>query len=311
MELNEAEIDDMKFRVVYDGPALDNHEMDVKDLVPALISMSALFEEAGRVIYGDDVKVSVKVKASFRSGSFGIDLTAVTSWLNSAIEFFSGKPGTATANLIAIVGFSTYAGKQTYKGLLQLLKWAKGRPITKITPLKNGGVKVFIDENEEIFEREVIELYKNINIRKSLNEIITKPLEIDGITSFAVTLDEGSSFTTVSKEESSYFSVKSIEEVKLSESESEKILQIINLSFNESNKWRFSDGSYPFFADISDPDFINKMNTRELNFSKGDMLLVNLKTTQLLSDSKIKSKYEITRVIKKIDPQEQIEIPLS
>ncbi|WP_311754710.1 hypothetical protein [Proteus terrae] len=311
MEQNEAEIDEMKFRVVYDGPALDNHEMDVKDLVPALISMSALFEEAGRVIYGDDVKVSVKVKASFRSGSFGIDLTAVTSWLNSAIEFFSGKQGTATANLIAIVGFSTYAGKQSYKGLLQLFKWAKGKPITKIIPLTDGKVKIYVDENEEIFEREVIELYKNISIRKSLNEIITKPLEIEGINNFAVTLDEGNTFTTVNKEESTYFSINSIDEIKLSESESEKILQIINLSFNEANKWRFSDGAHPFFADISDPDFINKMNTRELNFSKGDMLLVNLKTTQILSDSKIKSKHEITKVIKKIDPQEQIKIPLN
>jgi len=43
--------DDMKFRIVYDGPALDTHEMDVRDLAPALLSLSDALEEAGKTIY--------------------------------------------------------------------------------------------------------------------------------------------------------------------------------------------------------------------------------------------------------------------
>lgn len=70
---NNSETNDMKFRIVYDGPALETHEMNVRDLAPALLSLSDALEEAGKTLYGNKTVVSVKVNASFKAGSFGID----------------------------------------------------------------------------------------------------------------------------------------------------------------------------------------------------------------------------------------------
>ena len=62
-----------KFHVVYDGSALDEHLMDVRDLAPAMMAISDLLIHANQEINGDKLKIELKVKANFKAGSFGIE----------------------------------------------------------------------------------------------------------------------------------------------------------------------------------------------------------------------------------------------
>ncbi|MFQ3490701.1 hypothetical protein P9387_20960, partial [Enterobacter asburiae] len=157
---------DMKFRIVYDGPALETHEMDVRDLAPALLSLSDVLEEAGKTIYGKERRISVKVNASFRAGSFGVDLIAQSTSLTSQIiSVFSGNNASAACNIIGLVGFGYVTAKQTYKGLIQLIKWLGPKKINRIEPTFDGRTKIFIDEDSEIFDSQVLELYRNKKIR--------------------------------------------------------------------------------------------------------------------------------------------------
>jgi len=52
------------FSIKYDGPALASHQMDVRELAPALMALASLLEEANREIYpeGSEVRVQVKGK---------------------------------------------------------------------------------------------------------------------------------------------------------------------------------------------------------------------------------------------------------
>lgn len=306
-----AETDDMKFRIVYDGPALDNHEMDVRDLAPALLALSDVFEEAGKTLYGKKAVVNVKVNASFKAGSFGIELLASSqSWLKNAVEFFSGDTASATLNLITFLGLCRVAGGKTTKGLIDLIKWIGPRKVKKIHNLPDSNVQIFIEDESEIFEKEVIELYKNLKLREALQEVIAKPLEKDGIDSFAATADGGESFVSVTKAQADYFYVERPVDSIILENTAEKALQIINISFHEGNKWRFSDGgSSSFLAEITDEKFLTEIDSMKLNFSKGDMLLVDLKVTQYMSGDAIKTMYEVVHVKKQINPQRQIEFP--
>lgn len=176
--------------------------------------------------------------------------------------------------------------------------------------MTKSNVQIFIDDESEVFEKEVIELYRNYKLREALQEVIAKPLEKDGIDSFAATADGGKTFVAVNKQEADFFYVERPVDAVLSESTVEKAIQIINISFHEGNKWRFSDGGpSTFLAEIRDEQFLDDVNSVKLNFSKGDMLLVDLKVTQYMAGESIKTMYEVLKVKKQITPQRQIEFP--
>lgn len=302
--------DDMKFRIVYDGPALDTHEMDVRDLAPALLSLSDALEEAGKTIYGKERRISIKVNASFKAGSFGVDLIAQsTSITSQIIGVFSGNNASAACNIISLVGFGYLATKQSYKGLIQLIKWLGPKKIKRIEPTFDGSSIIFIDDESEVFDNQVIDLYKNKKIRRALENVISKPLERDGIDSFAVTIDDGHTFVEVTKSEAYFFKVDSTEETIISESVTERALHPLDISFREGHKWNFSDGASPFQAEVSDEKFLNAIDEQSVAFAKGDLLLVDLKITQYLADKGIKTSYEIVKVKKIINPQRQIDLP--
>ncbi|HBX0977493.1 hypothetical protein [Klebsiella aerogenes] len=302
--------DDMKFRIVYDGPALDTHEMDVRDLAPALLSLSDALEEAGRTIYGKERRISVKVNASFKAGSFGVDLIAQSYSITSQIiGAFSGNGASAACNIISLVGFGYLTSKHCAKGLVQLIKWLGPKKIKRIEPTFDGNVKIFTDEENEVFDSQVLELYKNKKLRRSLENVITKPLERDGIENFAVTTDNGKTFVEVSKKEAAFFKVDSKEDLIISESITERALHPLDISFREGHKWHFSDGASPFHAEVSDEKFLKAIDDQSVAFAKGDLLLVDLKITQYLTDKGVRTSYEIVNVKKIINPQRQIDLP--
>lgn len=302
--------DDMKFRIIYDGPALDNHEMEVRDLAPALLALSEVFEEANKTIYGKGTVVSVKVNASFKAGSFGVDLIASSSSIaQNLIGMFSGSTASAACNIISLVGFGFLLGGKVKNGLIQLITWMDGRKLKSIHPLPDGNVKVFIDDEEQVFEEQVVELYKNYKLRQSLEDLISKPLEKDGIDSFAVTIDEGKSFVSINRKQSVLFKVDRPDDKKISESISVKALQLIDISFDEGHKWRFNDGSSTFHATVSDQDFIHAIDAQSVNFAKGDILMVELRITQHLQVGGIKTSYEVIKVKDIINPSRQIDLP--
>src|SRR5271156_4152512 len=114
-----------RFHVVYDGPALTEHRMDVRDLAPALVAFADLFTAANKEINGDAAEVRVQVNASFKAGSFGIDLIASQHLLSQIKDIFAGNGATAIANgwtILQIVGFTGGGLAGGLVGLLRLLK---------------------------------------------------------------------------------------------------------------------------------------------------------------------------------------------
>jgi hypothetical protein len=78
------------FQIVYDVPALDNHEMDVNDLAPALLAIGGLMEEVGNALQGDKFKITVSVKGSFKTGCFGVEMVAhAKNIILDAIDLFN------------------------------------------------------------------------------------------------------------------------------------------------------------------------------------------------------------------------------
>jgi hypothetical protein len=296
----------VEFKIAYDGPALATHEMNVKDLAPALLSVGELIEEANAILNGDQAKIAVNIKAT-QPGSVLVSLSVIQDFLKQAVSLFSSNEANAIVNASQILGFLGL-GCGGSAGVLGIIKWLKNREIKNITTLEDGNFRMEVSDGEtRVVKSSEIKLFKFISIRKNLETIIKKPLEKEGVEKVSFILEDKQN--TVTKDEKDYFSTPTIQEEILGETETEQSLQIVNISFQESGKWKFSDGNATFYADILDKEFAEKVQHNQAAFAKDDVLKVRLKRKQYLSLGGIKTDYIISKVIEHRSAAIQIQLP--
>lgn len=292
-----GDMNPINLHIVYDGPALENHRMDVKDLAPALLALGGLVDRANEVLNQDRAKVRVEVQASFREGSFGITFEVIQS-LRGMLDFLSGNPVTGTLNLVALLGLAN----EGRKGALWLLRKLKGRTIERFELLQDGKAVVYVDQEQITVEREVLELVRDHKIRRHFEQLIAKPLEQEGIETFAVADPKTKKVEVlVERREAPYF-IAPIGEIDMEEvDEYVARLQIVTISFQDGNKWRFSDGQQSFYATISDDVFNQRVTNREEQFGKDDIIRAKVRRRQYMVDGgKLRADYEIVEVLQHI-----------
>ena len=283
------------FSIKYDGPALATHQMDVRELAPALIALSTLLEEANRAAYPDSSEVRVNVQGNFKGGSFGVDLIAVQSIAEQIVSMLAGPTSTAAANLLAVLGGVGLIGSG---GLIGIVRWLRGRKPTAIRLDGDKTIFEIIDsEVVETFEVDLVagRLYQSRIVRQSLAKVV-KPLERDGVDVFACGRD-GVTEAVIAKEEAVYFDVAASDADVVSDTVGEGVLlQIESAVFKDGNKWRFSDGAASFFAEITDNDFLARIESGDERFGKGDVLIVDLRRIQSVTDNGLKLEFVIEKV---------------
>ncbi|HCT7911870.1 TPA: hypothetical protein OT848_000376 [Acinetobacter baumannii] len=296
-----------KFHVVYDGKALEEHLMDVRDLAPAMMAISDLLTHANKEINGDKLEIQLNVKANFKTGCFGIEFVEHLSWVNQIKDLLVGPTATALANASGILGLVGFFGGATV-GVIQIYKKLKGNPPVKIEETVDHA-KVFYTETEYLkVDKRALRLYRSKVIASDIEKML-EPLSKDGIDSFYVVkemLDENVELF-IDKKEVDYFKFQDIDD-HLSESITETFLQIESISFKEKNKWRFNNGGSTINASITDEVFLQKIDSGLLRFGKGDLLKVKLKTIQFLAHTKLKTEFEVMEVIEhKTTKQEEFD----
>lgn len=283
-----------RFYVIYDGWALEHHLMDVRDLAPAMIAVNDLLSNVNKALNGDKADLNLKVNASFRAGSFGMELHTVVHFLSQIRDMFASDNASAISNawtILEIVGFVSGAG------LIGLIRFLKGKKPTKIID-EDGRLKVYLNETEYYeTDGKVVKLYKNRTIVSDLNKML-EPLEKDGIDSFFVsrTGDKKDADLAIDESELTYFEYQEIEN-DLSENITETFVQIEAAVFKDNNKWKFDNGGSPINAAILDEEFLRKIDAGELRFGKGDLLKVKLKTIQTFAHGKLKTEFQVIEVL--------------
>lgn len=290
----------VQFSVTFDGPALERHEMDARDLAGALFALGDFCSAAGKVLYGESAKVEVKVKASFQESSFKIDFALIHSWLSALIDMLNGNDAVAAATALSFLGA---LGFLPNGGLIGLLRKLKGRKITSIEENNQTKVIIILSDGERWEEeRNIVELYRDIHTRKELAKILN-PLEKEGINEFRVGQDGHT--MSISKEEISYFRYVPGDE-SLNEVEYEMKFEVVSPVFQKGLKWKLSDGTSTFYAEILDDLFWEEIEKGQQSFSMGDILKCRARMVQILQEERLKSSYQIIKVhdhIKSPKPQ--------
>jgi hypothetical protein len=288
------------FQVVYDGPALENHEMDARDLSSALMAMDLLFQEADATLNGGKTETRLVVRGSFRTGSFKIDFASTQALVERFRDMLAGDTTTAVLNAVGIVAIFT--------SLVKFIKWLRGRKTTRLE-FNEGRVRVFVNDEFLDVEKRTIDLFRNHKLRLALQKAIEEPLQKEGVDSFAVIQGETVA-VSVTKQEAPFFVVPELELMQLVDRRFDTHLNIVSPSFQGGDKWRVNDGGANFYVSISDQNFTEKLLRDEVVLSASTMLKVRLHEVQY-TDPKgtLRKECDIEQVLAVIRPHEQLALP--
>lgn len=275
-----------KFSLRYSGPAVDSGQMGVYDVATNMIAFSDYVVAAAKIVYGEKVDAKADV-AGFGQGSFITDLVVNFGGV-AATLFSAGHAKELIETLNASIG---------------LWKHLKGHPPAEVKPINESRVEVTNNNGQVItVNAHTLHLVMSDKPSEAVGKFVKDALGKEGVDEITVDAfsdsdDKPAPFriVDVSKDESHYF-VPVVAEESLVDTEYRSALIIEAPVFKDGNKWRFSDGSGSFYADIEDRDFLKLVDDGE-PFAKGDSLIVRLRVCQRRQGDKLLTDKTIVEVL--------------
>ena len=311
-----------QFEIVYDGPALADHRMDVRDLGPALLAIGDLCQAVNRAISGEkDANLHVKVNATSK-GSFEIELELLqqVTFLGS---LFGGQ--LTASDLVELI-----------RDLLQFLKEKKGRRIDHEVEKTEDEVReskraastaemavpdyqnktvIVGDGNQITIDQPTYIVAADAASRAALRDLVDPVDDQRGINRFRMKAKNGRADTEITSEEvrAGYFDVVP-SEVGLADQPipPQTIQAMLTLRapvFDRYKKWQFFYGRPTIFVTILDEQFTKRVFENGERFGVGDRFRVKLRITQnLLADGKLRNDYEIVEVSEVVPRPDQLNL---
>lgn len=285
------------FVVKFDGPALADNSIDVNQLAPSLLSFSEALIALNAVLNHDDSKISLQIKALNR-GSFIVDCQLTQDILSQIGNFLTSNGVVSVCNAYALVHCALE--------IITLKKWLKGQKPTKVEESKDKSeVTIYVDDRKTVVNKTTYIGYQNSTINYHITQVFN-PLKTEGFESVTVNVAEQE--VVVDKQEvGSIFSTP--EDRVLTENVTRCVVMIETAAFKENAKWKVKIGEQnSVFVSILDEDFLTAIDNGTERFGKGDILLVELQTRQILSDGKMQISYSIIKVLEHKRSLEQLNL---
>lgn len=273
------------FDIVYDGPAVADGSMNVRDLAPAMLAVGTLFEAANNIANGQRAQVNINVRAT-SPGSFHILYEVIQATTPQIID--ASLLTTAIQLKELLIG-----GMAIASGLFAIIKWVNRRK-PKLNKINDELYTLVIDNETYELPLELLRLYQDASIRHALADIV-HPVKEQGIDRIRI-FDNKKLIQEVAKDDADAFDVPESQEQLLDEIR-RQAFSIIGLSFKEENKWRLTDGENTFSVSMKDATFQRRVDNNQIAFAKGDVLICDLRTIQWQVEGGIKTEYEVVKVV--------------
>lgn len=279
----ETEVLHEELRVTYGGPGVESGTMDVRELAPALLALSALFQQANRELHPTIPDVALKVEATSR-GSFHIDLLLQ---LPRVVEVLSNDTSTALANLIAFVSLPS--------GVIAYLIKRRKEPDAPSLVLENGEVEIkWADGTTVRYRAEVMRLAESTNVRREIQAVV-KPLESGECDEVVLSRPGATEPVRITVEDLPAFSATANDEEPIDSPLVLMTLTVVAPSFDRK-KWRVSDGGNSYWVTIADESFQQSIEAGE-SFAKGDYLRCMVRFDQFETDTGLRLERTVEQVM--------------
>lgn len=294
-----------EFTLTYDGPALASHEMNVRDLAPAMLSVGEAFEGLNALFNGKSAQLAVNVRAH-QPGCFTV-VFDVAQMAKEATPVLVG-PGIVAANnlLQLLIGGATVLGG-IGGGLIWLIRKLKGKAPDRIETLTPGVFRLFLGDETYEVPMELLQAYKDLRIRRAVEGFVGKPLRKLGVNE--VILQCGSRIERIEKQEAEYFTAPEPDTDVVVDDTRRAAFTIRDLSFDEDGMWQLSDGSHPVSVRIEDQQFLDRIENDDIRFGKHDVLVCLVHFVQRRTARGLKNEHTVIEVIEHIPAPRQLRLP--
>lgn len=290
-------------RVVYDGPAVADGEMDVTQLASSLLALGKLIEAADVITTGTRGRVRVKVQSDLTRGSFdvGIAVSYVDFAVDAVTAWAMSPKGAAAIGLLGLLGFNVKDGT---KGVIQAVRWLGGRRVAERTVLQDGNTTLITDDGATLTVPDpVARMVDDPTIRQPL-ERFTEPLREDGVEEIRFEAAGEGKAEQISEAEAAAF-MAAAGAAPTSVSRFPATYQIKRLYFERGKKWRLSNGSQTIMAAIDDDAFWHAIEASDVSFASSDYLVCNVRMDQWLTPAGLKTEFTIEHVAQHIPAPKQ------
>lgn len=277
-----------RISLTYDGPAVTEHRMRIRDLAPSLLATADLFHDAQRLLYPDEPPVDVEITTRDQ-GSYFVELLVEVAGAALAVQQAMNATGSAAEKLRDLVD----AARQ----LFELIKFGRGQQPSSTVDNGDGTTTLNFDHAGTIHvTNNVFHLYSDGAVRRDARDVI-QPLRREGYDTIRVE-DAGG---TVELDRDDYDEAFDIDELDadtddVNISTGETLVQIVAPAF-DNRQWRLNDGDHIFSAAMLDTEFMQRVTRRVETFAAGDMLRVRMRRLQTVDDRGIHVRYEVLEVL--------------
>jgi hypothetical protein len=284
--------------LVYEGPAVESGVMDVRDLAPALLAFGNLIEATNRVVNGDNATAKVQVR-TVGAGSFWIGLDVTVAFVQVVRDFLAGPEATAAANLVGILTGGSAVGA----GAVYVIKKLRGRSPSAVRRTEGRRVEVEIDGESIEVDEVVARVSVDPGVRAAFERVVAEPLATEGID--AVAIGPADHMERIEKPDGFAFRSPIDREAGAYEYRYRAPFSIVSLSFKQGNKWRLNDGRTTLNVTVVDGDFLRRVDASEIAFSKGDILICDVRVETRERPGGLHAEFFIERVIEHRKPAQQ------
>lgn len=291
------------FQLVYEGPGLREHTMDVQELAPALLAVGNLCNVANRMFNEEKTHAQVLIRSEFKPGSFLVDFQLVLGLYERMMGLLIDPKIVSAKELLDWLNILSGIGVAGGHGLFWYLKIRNGRKIASVDDKGNTVSVTFEgDNNSVLINQHVYRLGENKEALDACKKIV-KPMQTPDIDCVKFK-DKGKVYETINKSEASAI-MKTEVESKEEETVKPQIigarLTVHTVIFDTAHsRWRFKYGEEIIPVDVSETQ-IREDTLKRGGVNVGDAYKVKLEITErktetgkYVNDYKIKDVLEFT-----------------